>query len=211
MWWLHGLSLKFSFRKKNKLFRCVFSPILSLFPFICCLHYQLCIFSKVLTPNHHLRDINSSSPSFLFFPPFLPAFQLFLLNPWTWNVILVAAAVFIGCPDINVCICVCMCPSVNKYKVLLRYQKRHKSCQTRNSPEGKAGSFGMLGKKVSRLGKIKAIGAPEGGVLQEHAVIFICGELRLVRNWVWHCCCILPLCPPPCLLWALCRPLLGFS
>lgn len=50
MWWLQGFNFKFSFRKKNTLFRwAVFPPwFLSSFPLICCLHYQLLYFLRHL-------------------------------------------------------------------------------------------------------------------------------------------------------------------
>lgn len=60
MWWLHGFSLKVSFRKKNTLFRCAFAlfhpHFLSFDGYI----ISFVGFFKVLIQNHHWHVVNSS-------------------------------------------------------------------------------------------------------------------------------------------------------
>lgn len=47
MWWLHGFSLKFSFRKKNMLFRCAFSLFYPYFR-----SFAAYIISSVFSPRY---------------------------------------------------------------------------------------------------------------------------------------------------------------
>lgn len=54
MWWLHGFSLKFCFRKVNKLFRCVLNIFYPYFLLFLALFDRPWNFTlKVPTPNHH--------------------------------------------------------------------------------------------------------------------------------------------------------------
>lgn len=74
MWWLHALSLKFSFRKKNMLFRCVlnlFDPYFLHFSFF--FAYMMSFFfpfQGTHTKSSHMRGELSLNLPFLILPHF---------------------------------------------------------------------------------------------------------------------------------------------
>lgn len=116
MWWLHGFSLKFSFRKKNVLFRW----ILNLFHpcFLEILNYMISfVFFSKGTSTKIITSVMWTLPQLFFF--YVTTLWLFLFKPWerVRVVILVAAAGSIERSDVRfLCIhlytcayCVCVC------------------------------------------------------------------------------------------------------
>lgn len=112
MWWLHALSLKFSFRKKNMLFRCVlnlFDPFFLQFSFFLLTWWAFVFrfFSFSMYSHKILSNVRWTLPQLTFFH--FATFWLFLLKPWKGArvVTLVAAAGFIEESDVFFCESIC--------------------------------------------------------------------------------------------------------
>lgn len=125
MWWLHGFSLKLSFRKKNALFRCVlnlFDPyFLLLLAYMINVTFFFFFFYQGTNTKPSLMRCELFFNLTFFFV--LPHFDCFFLNPWKGLrvVTLVAAAAHVEDSDFVcasfcshvLCICSCVCISLH--------------------------------------------------------------------------------------------------